>query len=125
MPYTFNLGLLTSKHFGDPCLMDATTVRQRAVKLAQEYAVSFGAWRLDESAEEPTLVFVVYGEPSEVLWYADALAKACLQDCVAVGSVGWRNPGRHDAERIILGGSLVGPRSDEWGEFDPQYFKHL
>ena len=63
-------------------------------------------WRVVESDSEPTLTAEIRGDvDGEFLL---ALCDELSQDCIAVID--------------SLGGTLIGPKADEWGPFNPAYF---
>jgi hypothetical protein len=75
---------------------------------------------------EPTVVALLRLPPVESLstLHDDLylLSVALSQDCVSVARFSW---GETDEARTrefrLLEGALVGPKSEEWGQWDPQY----
>lgn len=112
---TFNIGMLRSQHSKvDP--MGALETVDILNAFSTLPAVAVCAYRIQQSATEPTLVLHadVSPWPATVGQLADCAAglMACTLDQDAIA---WYSPD-------ISAGGLAGPRASEWGEFNEQYF---
>lgn len=106
MKFTLNIGLARE---GQPNL--TADEAGQALRAVMSCAVVSSA--LYASDTEPTLVMSCVGQPRYMTVYMAQVYRAAVtldQDCIAVY---WPEVGS---------GALVGPREEEWGEFNPAYF---
>lgn len=113
---TFNIGMLRSKHSKvEP--MGAIEPVDILHAFSTLPAVAVCAYRIQQSATEPTLILHADVSP----WPAGTVGE--LADCAAElmsytldqDAIAWYSPD-------IAAGGLAGPRAADWGEFNEQYF---
>lgn len=130
---TLNIGLnVPNGEYMDPtatakqaieALGEHLNIKRYRARIALEGGTTFGTWRI---ASEDTLVLEVQGISTKRRGGVDIvnsvykLSEALGQDCIAFRSVvsydGDKDGPFHTREE------LVGPKAEEWGEFDPTFF---
>jgi hypothetical protein len=117
MNITLNIGLQEGRD--GPVIMHQTALA-KTLHVMQHCNIKVRCfrYRVADSATEPTLILGLSlgGDTWRIVQALESLCQQLKQEAIAAYVVG-----RHGVE----GGFLAGPKAQEWGPFNPEYFLKL